>query len=237
MEEFVKFIHTLKPDKVLDVATGRGEFVHFLQENLKGYNTIIGIDTDKKMLEKAKDSFAASKLKFKIMDATNIDFPDDYFDIVSISNSLHHMENLNSALAEIFRILKLNGYLIINEMVSDGKQTDAQKNHIAIHHWAAAIDRERGRYHAETFSRSKVNKLISETNIKSYEVYEYSHKSENPLDEKIVGNLTDKIDQYIKILSKKENTENLIEQGKKIKKNIVKVGFASATSLFIIARK
>jgi len=236
MEKFVKEVQTIKADKVLDVATGRGEFITFLRENLKEYSEITGIDSDAKVLEIAREQFQNSDVFFKNMEVEKIDYEDRNFGVVSISNSLHHLKNLDRAFAEIHRVLKPSGYILINEMISDGNQSASQKNHIAVHHWAAAIERKRGKFHSETFSKAEVKKIILDQKIQNPQIYEYSHRIKNPKDEKLIGNLTSKIDQFIQILSKQKNADRLIEQGKKIKRDIEEFGFASARSLFIISR-
>jgi len=237
MDKFLNKIKLIQANNVLDVATGRGEFIPLLKENLRNYNKIIGIDTNQKMLEKARKKFENDSVFFKQLPAENTEFSDDYFDVVAISNSLHHMKKLQAVLDEMYRILKPEGYFLINEMIRDDEQTPAQENHIAIHHWAAAIDIKRGRFHGKTFTRKQIEEILNRSRLDNIDVYEYSHKIDNPLDEQIVRDLTRKIDQYIQILEDEVDCKKLIERGEVIKENVKRVGFASAKSVFIIAKK
>ena len=126
--------------KVLDVATGNGGFIHFLLDGLQDYEEIIGIDTKEGLESSFEEQFAEKPVRYQKMDAARMEFTDESFDTVCISNSLHHMPDLNSTLREMLRVLKLGGQLIIHEMYSDG-QTETQMTHVGLHHWWAAIDR------------------------------------------------------------------------------------------------
>ncbi|HBC97501.1 MAG TPA: hypothetical protein DC034_11990, partial [Clostridium sp.] len=91
--------------KIIDIATRDGAFIKRLSKNLHGYDEIIGIDISSERFEKARKNFAEDKrIKFEIMDGYNTSFPDNYFDLVCISNSLHHVEDINALLKEIVRI-------------------------------------------------------------------------------------------------------------------------------------
>jgi len=41
--------------KILDVGTGRGDFIKLLTENLKGYDKIVGIDSHEEIKKRFED--------------------------------------------------------------------------------------------------------------------------------------------------------------------------------------
>lgn len=84
----------------------------------------------KKMLHVAPESCFGSKLKRRLgdnyittdlfnpramvkMDITNIDYPDQSFDIICCSHVLEHVQDDRQAMREFYRILKNNGWAIL----------------------------------------------------------------------------------------------------------------------------
>src|SRR5512138_2332077 len=91
----------LSGGRVLDVATGSGGFLHFLLEGLQDYHEIIGVDNN----IRGKEAFEAAfqdkpNIRFERQDACRLDFDDSSFDLVCLSNSLHHLEPI-AALGEM----------------------------------------------------------------------------------------------------------------------------------------
>ncbi len=99
---------------VLDVATGTGSLAIGLGNKAK---KVVGIDLSDKMLAVAKRKSKSSNITFMQMDATEMKFEDDEFDIVTISLGLHDMprEVRDAVLKETKRVLKNDGRLFILE--------------------------------------------------------------------------------------------------------------------------
>jgi len=103
---------TNKP--VLGVATGTESLAIDLSSKSK---EVIGIDLSSKMLAVARNKRTKDNLSFLQMDANEMSFQDDYFDIVTISLGLHDMpqEIRISVLEEVKRVLKKDGKIYILE--------------------------------------------------------------------------------------------------------------------------
>jgi len=99
---------------VLDVATGTGSLALELSHTAK---KVVGIDLSSKMLEVAKRKKGGDNLSFLQMDASQMIFDDEEFDVVTISLGLHDMPiDIRSAvLKEVQRVLKKDGKLYIFE--------------------------------------------------------------------------------------------------------------------------
>ncbi len=76
--QVVDFINAKQGSKILDIATGTGKQAFAFAK--KGYD-VIGIDLSEDMLRIAKKTNKYRNVEFKIADATNIPFADNYFDI------------------------------------------------------------------------------------------------------------------------------------------------------------
>lgn len=102
---------------ILDVCCGTGNSSIAIGCK-NSNNSIIGIDLSKNMLNIANQKKLKHKYKnisFKEMNATNMDFQDEYFDVVTISLALHEMPQkiIKPVLAEIKRVLKVGGKFYI----------------------------------------------------------------------------------------------------------------------------
>ena len=102
-----------KSTKILDIGTSTG---HSAIEFARLLNcTVVGIDINEMSLAVAKERSDALKLdnvQFLRMDATDMNFGDESFDVVFAGNVTSLIENKDQALAEYWRVLKPNGYLV-----------------------------------------------------------------------------------------------------------------------------
>ena len=99
---------------VLDVATGTGSLAIDLS---KSAEKVVGIDLSSKMLDVAEKKRKNDNLSFLLMDASNMKFNDEEFDLVTISLGLHDMplDIRTLVLKEVKRVLKRDGKLYILE--------------------------------------------------------------------------------------------------------------------------
>jgi ubiquinone/menaquinone biosynthesis C-methylase UbiE len=100
-------------DKVLDVGCGTGDQVfHYEQKGA----IATGVDRNPNMIELAERNGKRRGFKatFRIASATELPFPDGYFDCASISFALHEMERdeRNKAVSEMKRVVKKGGVLV-----------------------------------------------------------------------------------------------------------------------------
>lgn len=111
-------LKTIHPQKVLDVATGTAD-VALLTHKILNPGKIIGIDISEKMLQVGKEKVKALGLQEKIEllygDSEAIKFPDNSFDGVTVAFGVRNFEHLEVGLAEIKRVLRNGGKLVILE--------------------------------------------------------------------------------------------------------------------------
>ncbi|MES2411169.1 MAG: bifunctional demethylmenaquinone methyltransferase/2-methoxy-6-polyprenyl-1,4-benzoquinol methylase UbiE [Bacteroidota bacterium] len=116
-KKVVALVAEKKPETILDIATGTGDLVIMMANT--SAKKIIGLDISSGMLEVGKKKIEAKKLTNKIEmvigDSENIQFPDNYFDAITVSFGIRNFENLEKGLAEIYRVLKPNGIFVILE--------------------------------------------------------------------------------------------------------------------------
>jgi len=235
MENIIKSIQGLTGEKVLDVATGQGEFIALLKDQLPSYKSIIGIDFSEKIIEHDKAHLEDDKIKFQLMDAYKMSFPDDSFDIVTISNSLHHFAQPDQILAEMKRVTKPGGKIIIHEMISDDLRP-AQLSHQKIHHWSAKIDMLNNRYHAETYTKEALVKLVKKQ-FDDVQVMDYNYPAEENKDEELITKMKSYFEMILKRAEGFPELEELKKEADEIKQHIDEHGYEPATFIYMIAEK
>jgi len=100
-----------RPQAIADLATGTGDLALILQKKLPGAD-IVGLDVLPEMLTLAQRKGVRQVV---LADAMNLPFDDASFDCVTIAFGLRNLENVAAALAEMARVLKTKGHLLVLE--------------------------------------------------------------------------------------------------------------------------
>src|SRR6185437_3725723 len=114
----IKLLLPLHPKKILDVATGTGDFALTSYKILKP-EKITGIDISEGMLELGREKIVKAGLANHIEllngDSEAILFEDNSFDAVTVAFGVRNFENLEQGLSEIKRVMRPRGRLIVLE--------------------------------------------------------------------------------------------------------------------------
>ena len=106
-----------KPKLILDIATGTGDLaIACLSLNP---DKVIGVDISKGMLDVGKEKIKKLKLEDKIEmllgDSEGLEFEENKFDAVIVAFGVRNFENIEDGLADMFRVLKASGKVVILE--------------------------------------------------------------------------------------------------------------------------
>ena len=114
----IKELISIQPQKILDVATGTGDFA-LTSYNILKPEKITGIDISEGMLEIGRKKVINLGLEQKIEllngDSEAIFFNEDSFDAVTVAFGVRNFEHLEKGLSEIKRVLRPKGKLIVLE--------------------------------------------------------------------------------------------------------------------------
>lgn len=110
-----------KPRKILDVATGTGDFAIQAARALRP-DSVIGVDISEGMMEIGRRKASAEGLchiiHFQKEDCMDLGFPDDTFDAVIAAFGIRNFQDLEKGLREIYRVLKEGGEMTILELTT-----------------------------------------------------------------------------------------------------------------------
>ena len=239
---------TISGGYILDVGTQDGDFINTLMKTLKGYNSFVGIDISRDDLKKAKEKFKDVPVDLMEMNAETMSFPDNHFDIVCISYSIHHLESIDTVLAEMYRVLKSGGDFIIQELYSDGEQTEAQRIDRDRHNLNVKVDTILGIPHFEALTRQELNDSVNKIGLKDVEVYESSWsvkclfckdapECEDPLRKENIDFVLKDIDDDLARIIDYPSYDELRKEGELIKEKVKDTGSSAASVMYFFGKK
>ena len=103
--------------KVLDIAGGTGDLARAFRERVGPTGTVLLTDINAAMLARGRDRMLDDGRVIEAVrcDAERLPFPDRTFDCVSVAFGLRNMTHKDRALAEMFRVLRPGGRLLVLE--------------------------------------------------------------------------------------------------------------------------
>ncbi len=177
--------------KVLDLGCGNGRFYEFLKEKNIEY---VGIDKAEKLIEKARKKYPEAD--FRMADALDLPFENNYFDFVISIAVFHHMPSEKIRLKflnEARRVLKSGGKLKLSvwDLLSTDKRIylrnpkEKLTGKIGIRDILLPWKNDKGEvateryYHA--FKKKELEKLAEKAELKNIEVFEKGEKHKSTL--------------------------------------------------------
>jgi demethylmenaquinone methyltransferase/2-methoxy-6-polyprenyl-1,4-benzoquinol methylase len=103
--------------QVLDIAGGTGDLALAFSKKVGKTGRVVHTDINEAMLRTGRDRLlnAGVALPTMVCDAEKLPFPDNHFDVVSVAFGLRNMTHKDIALAEMNRVLKTGGKLLVLE--------------------------------------------------------------------------------------------------------------------------
>ena len=113
----IRILRKAKPERVLDVATGTGDFaIAALQA---GPRQVVGVDISEGMLAVGREKLQRLKLEDRVTlswgDSEALAFADNSFDAATVAFGVRNFENLQLGLEEILRVTRPGSPTIILE--------------------------------------------------------------------------------------------------------------------------
>lgn len=132
----IKRLEEFHPKKMIDIATGTGDFA-ILATRMLHPQELIGADISEGMMEIGRQKVAKEHLekivRFEKEDCLNLSYPDETFDAVTAAFGIRNFPNLDQGLKEMCRVLKKGGHLSIVELTTPVSFPMKQLFHIYSH--------------------------------------------------------------------------------------------------------
>lgn len=108
------------PQRILDVATGTGDLAIEIIQTISSAKEVVGVDISEEMMrvgqEKVHQAGLDTKISFERQDCTAMTFEADSFDAATIAFGIRNFSDIPAAAAELHRVLRPGGVLIIAEL-------------------------------------------------------------------------------------------------------------------------
>jgi demethylmenaquinone methyltransferase/2-methoxy-6-polyprenyl-1,4-benzoquinol methylase len=132
----IRLLEPYKPQTMLDIATGTGDFAILAAEMLRPQK-LVGADISEGMMEigrqKVKQRGLEDIITFDKEDCLALSYPDCSFDAVTAAFGIRNFADLDKGLREMQRVLKKGGHLSIVELTTPVSFPMKQLFHIYSH--------------------------------------------------------------------------------------------------------
>ena len=208
---------------VLDVACGKGEFLKFALRSFNSYRMAVGIDSEIESLLEARRNLYEYPVSFVMGSALSMPFLEESFSTVMLSNSLHHIQDHSTLFTEMIRICRIDGLILINEMISDS-HSEYQESHLLYHHYIAELDNLLGHYHHETYSEKELQHLVKEYNLKVTEFFLHEDSSKDCLSPDEINRMSERMNIKVSLLKNNDSYYLYLNKARDIEKKIRRTG-------------
>lgn len=162
--------------RILDVATGTGAVMLPIARRVGSEGHVTGIDLSSAILKEAERNVRADGLtnvELRKMDAEQLEFPNQSFDVVTCAFSLFLFPDINAALREMYRVCKPGGYIGVS--IFDKKPPPFNPGWPIL--FKQFMEYQRGVRMPQpiTYAREEVEILLSQFGFRSIETHDESN--------------------------------------------------------------
>jgi SAM-dependent methyltransferase len=124
-EEVRDFVRPSGEERALDVGTGAGALALALAPIVR---EVVGLDPVPELLAFARER-AAANTEFVVGDGAALPFPDCDFDLAGTHRTLHHVARAGLVVAELVRVTKPRGHVLVVDQLAPADPTEAAALH------------------------------------------------------------------------------------------------------------
>ena len=132
----IKALEPYKPQDILDIATGTGDFA-IMAAQMLAPTRLVGTDISEGMMnvgrEKVKQLGLEDVIYFEREDCLNLSYAENSFDAVTAAFGIRNFANLDKGLSEMCRVLRPGGHLSIVELTTPPHFPMKQLFHVYSH--------------------------------------------------------------------------------------------------------
>jgi ubiquinone/menaquinone biosynthesis C-methylase UbiE len=152
--------------RVLDVATGAG---HTAAAVAPFVSEVVASDLSTGMVVQARKVIAGKGLtnvSAVVMDAEDLQFNDESFDAATSRIAPHHFYDIDKAIAELARVLKPGGVLVIEDNIAPENQD--------LDDFINALEKQRDATHVRSYKKSEWKEMLAKHGLRVVRTRHYS---------------------------------------------------------------
>ncbi|MBT3629799.1 MAG: class I SAM-dependent methyltransferase [Candidatus Marinimicrobia bacterium] len=216
----------------LEFGCGDGGFLKYVLDLNDSFKSVTAVDINPESIQNARTTLEAFEVDFIVQEKLPLGLGEKQFTTITLSNTLHHLRDKPAVLAELKRLIKPTGLIIITEMISNDL-TEAEQVYCDFHALRAETDRLNGIHHETTLSATEVLKLIDENEL-------HIKKKEILLNDKIVDRDVNEISEMEAIIDvlvrgeiERPEFENLAIKALGIKERLKQFGIKRPRQIYL----
>lgn len=234
MNTFEDYLKTRNGGDILDIACGGGNFTKRLITHFQDYNSVTGLDIKASVKDDFLKNIEGKNVTFIASPIADYLTQSHAFDTISISNALHHLENVQDMIAQFKNLLKKSGTVIINEMHSDNL-TPAQESQRDLHSFMADLHRLSGEYHRGPFSTQEIHDMINNAGLRIDHTFHVKN-DDKPVETgpEAAKHFSQRIQSALENAYPQSPPADVIEKREQLKQRATEVGVGSPPQLTFV---
>ena len=230
--ELARQLQNLTLGDYLEFGCGDGGFLQYVLDQNRSFKSITAVDINPDSVEKARKNLADYNIHFIVDGNIPLDLDANSFSSITLSNTLHHLQDKESVFAELRRLIKPHGQIIITEMVSNDL-TRAEQTYCRFHALRAETDRLKGTYHDTTYSAGEVEKLVTRAGLSITKKQIILNEKLVVTDAEEVRKMETNIDDLVQGEKESPEIEALTNKAERIKAHLRAFGIKRPRQLYI----
>lgn len=227
-----KQIQRLNLGNYLEFGCGNGGFLKYVLEMNDTFKSVTAVDINPITIEQAKEALIGQTISFIVQEALPLHLNDHQFDTITLSNTLHHLKDKPGVLAELKRLIKPGGKLVLTEMTSNDLD-QAEQVYCRFHALRAKIDRLYGIYHETTLTASQIKELVIVNGLQVEKEQTILNDKIPRLSDSELSEVETTIDDLVLKELNRPEYPGLIEESAKIKALLRQVGIKRPRQLYM----
>jgi ubiquinone/menaquinone biosynthesis C-methylase UbiE len=198
---------------------------------------VLGMDCSNPEQEISQELLESPNFTYMQHDKIKLPFEDNKFDVVQISNTLHHINKteLSERIGELYRVLKDDGLFILVEGIRD-KMDSASRTQNYLHIVRAFLDRENGISHYPQFWQTDIKHILDELEFEIFNEYSITLRRDDFKDKTNLDRICVFINELKEKCRKTNQNIKAIKAFESIQKRMYRTGY-SGTPIFVSIRQ
>ncbi len=231
-DSLTRLVKNLNLGDYLEFGCGGGGFLRYVLDRNTSFNTVTAVDINPKSVEKARATLADVDIRFIVQEKLPLDIEADHFSTITLSNTLHHLQDKPAVLAELMRLIKPQGQIVITELISNDL-TEAEHTYCHFHGLRAEIDRLNGIFHDSTYSSDEIENLVVGAGLYILKKEILLNDKQVVLNDEEISNIETIINEILQGEIKRQEFNALSIKAESIKENLRQFGIKRPRQLFL----